>query len=679
MPGRSYLVPAYPAPNAMLAGFLREAASEGESWLATQKPASEWEAIITKLSASLPGNDLLGQSNAEYNKSERLARELVAALGAFSHVGEFKPEVSQDLYGKAGHLTKLDHNWFHLEQTYAAMRALLQHAICLGTGYGWQTWDKHFHGEYKGDIRLVALPPQNVTFVQLPSDHDIQRAYITLVREELPINLAKRIYARTNRAFADALVPDRDAPSWVSKGLRKVQEFLSPALRVRGMRPGQTDDASFPVVDIYHAYILDGSINESGADIPMGVPGTNWSYTVPYYGKPLPTSLINPATGQPWTRPADYADALLFPLRRHCIFARSTDIVCYDGTAQAWHGQTPVVRLAFNDWPWEALGRSCIGMIRTIEDSMSAIMQGIEDSIAARLDPLAIYNDQAISKTGAEAINPRKGGVRIAADFNSGDLIKFPITPQQYDVPLWIVDWWKYMDDRCEYLTGARDLTAVAKAKQLPSGDSMEKLLEMAGPLTQDMVRAMVLPLQQLGTMRLSDYLQYYTYERIVQTTNDEGEPQDWLFKPDLLVDLQPGDMPDVRTRKAKQLLSAFKYRVTQSGITEINRMTTKLFFLQLMKIPGFPMDWWTFAKVAQLPRFGKVPTKLDADGNPTTEAYDSMIERFFAQMQLMAEAQQKYGAPPNGQPPGRPNSNKVAPHLENKSGGTRSTNSTSR
>lgn len=680
MAGRDYVVPPYPASNARLAGYLREAVQEGDAWYGTQKPAAEHESIITKISAALPGNDLLGQSNAQYNKTERLARELVAGLGAFSHVGEFKPETSQSLFGQAGTLSKLDHNWFHLEQTYTALRTCLQHAVTLGTGYGWQTWDKHFHGEYKGDIRLVGLPPDRVTFVQLPGDHDIQRAYITLIREELPINLAKRIYARTNRAFADALQPDRDSPSWMAKGLRKVQEFLSPALRVRGMRAGEHDDASFPTCDIYHAYILDGQINESGSPMPMGAQGTNWAYTVPSYGEPISTGLINPATGQPWTRPADYADALVFPLRRWCIFSRSTDIVCYDGSSSWWHGMTPLVKFAFNDWPWEALGRSCVGMIRTLEDSINAIMQGMEDSIAARLDPPALYNDQAVSKTFAEAFNPRKAGSRAAADLSMGDVIKFPIPPQYYDVPLWVSDHLKYLDDRCEYLTGARDLTAIAKAKQLPSGDSMEKLLEMAGPLTQDMVRAMVMPLQQLGEMRKSDYLQFYTYERIVQTTNAEGEPEDWLFTPDLLVSHLDGETPQGRSARARKLLSEFKYRVTQSGITEINRMTTKLFYLQLMKLPNFPMDWWTFAKVAQLPRFGAIPLKIDEDtGQPTDEECNSIIERYIAQLRIMAEFAEKYGGGGGKNPPGRPNANRVAPHLQTKSGGTRSSNVTSK
>ena len=666
MAHNQYVMPAYGGSNATLAGYLREACSQGEAWLSTQKPAASYPNLIEKLDGPLPGADLLGQSNAQYEKVDRLYREIVASLTSFSHVGEVKPVTNKQLFAQSNVLTKIDHAWFHLAQTYDALRTLTQLAVALGTGYGWQVWDPHFYGEYKGDVRLVALPPSNVTFVQLPGDHDIQRAYIVLIREELPITLAKRIYRRTNPAFAEALLPDRDAPGWVAKGLRKVQQFLSPALRVRGMRPGETDqDTSFPTVDIYHAYTLDDTVNTTGAPMTMGAKGTNWEYTVPSLGDAMLTPLMNPATGQPFTRPADHADARLFPLRRYTIFSRSTDIVAYDGSSPWWHGMAPLVRLRFNDKPWQALGRSCVGMAISLEESATAIMQGIEDSIAVGLDPALLYNDQAVSKTFVEAFNPRKAGARAAVDLTQGDVLKPALPARFYEVPSYMPEYLKWLDDRMEYLTGARDLTAIAKAKQIPSSDGMEKLLEMAGPLVQDMVHALILPLEQMGTMRISDYCQFMTYDRILQGASDVGEMEDWAFTPDLLVNTIPGETLQSRRDRTKKLVGEFKYRVTQSGITEINRMVTKLFYTQLMKA-GFPLDWWTFAKVAQLPNFG-----------PEPEGTHTILEKFVAQTHVQHDLAEEVGGGPPA-PQGRPPSGHAAPHIVQKSGG-RSTTAQSR
>lgn len=682
---KQYTIPPFGSSGDRLCGWLREAVSEGDAWLGTQKPGADWEGIIARIgTAAQPG--FAGASTATYNKTERLTREIVAALGSFQHVGEVKPVADRALYPQSGILTKLDHAWWKHEENYAASRAWLQNAVALGTGYGWQTWDKHFHGPHKGDVRLTALAPTHVTVVQLPNDHDLQRAYAVIIREELPINLARRIYMASNRVFADALKPDRDSPSWLGKGLRKVQEFLSPALRVRGTRPGDTNDASFPTVDIFHVYTLDSAINETGYPITMGPQGANWSYVVPSLGAAIPVGLINPATGQEWTRAAAAEDCLMFPLRRYSIFSRTTDIVGYDGTSPWWHGMVPLARFRFNDWPWEALGRSCVGMIGGMEQSANAIMQGIEDSIAARLDPPAIYNDSLVGKPFADAFNPRKAGARAGAPLDQGKVLEFPVPPAYYDVPAFIENYLQYLDGRMEYVTGAQDLTAIAKAKQLPSPDSIEKLLEMAGPLVQDMVRSVVMPLKQLGTQRLALFLQFYTGERIITATDDDpidpatGEPADWTFSPDKLVPYVMGETPQSRTTRTRQLIGEFRYAVSQSGISEINRMTTKLFFLQLLKIPGFPMDWWTYAKVAQLPRFGEVPAGTN-----------TMLERYIAQLHmiqdLQAEAQQQSadieggagGAKPGGHgPEGRPNSNSKAPHIVSKDSGTRSTVATS-
>ncbi len=670
-----YVCPPFGSSNDRLIGWLREAVQDGQSWLGAQKAQEDWAPLIARLLRTANGDDFTDQSNAQYNKTERVAREIVAALGAFTNVGEYRPRADKSLYDTANTLTKLDQAWLRTPAVYEAFRSIRQYSVTLGTGYGWQTWDRHYHGRHRGDIRLTALAPQNVTFVQLPADHDLQRAYVVLVREELPINLARRIYASTNLGFAHGLQPDRDAPGWFAKGLAKVQRFVAPALRVRGTSPNQDAAASsFPTVDIFHAYILDGSINETGRPMLMGEPGTNWTYTVPAVGDPIPVSSrgINPATGNIWTRPATPDDCWLFPTRRYVIFARSTDLVAYDGPLPLWHGHVPLARFRFNDWPFEALGRSCVAMIGSMEDSFNAIAQGIEDSIAARLDPPVIYDDNLVSKSFAEAFKPRKAGVRAAATLSQGKVLEFPVPPQYYDVPQWITAYQQYLDGRMDYVTGTPDITAIAKAKQLPSGDAMEKLLEMAGPLVQDMVRSVTMPLFELGQQRLALYLQFYTATRIISSTDDltdQQSPSDWVFVPDALATYKDDDTVDARTMKSKALVSSFEYRVSQSGISEINRMTTKLFYLQLMKIPGFPMDWWTFANAAQLPQFA-----------PEPENTNNMLTRWVAQQRMQLELQQEFqGAAGGGaKPPGRPPSNKKAPHLEIKDGGTRSTASTS-
>jgi hypothetical protein len=617
MPDRtSYEIPPYGTSADHLLGWLTEAVSEGEAWLAAQRPAQDWAGIREMLSASqadAPKVD--GLSDTGYAKAKRIGREMVATLGNFRHEGEYKVTWDQELFQTGHLLTQLDRHWFHTTDAGDQRRMAIQNAVALGTAYLYETWDRHYHGQYRGDIRLQVFDPADVTFLQLPKDHDPQRAYAVIIREELPLNLARALYSQTNAAFAKALVPDRESQGWMGKGLQKVQQFLAPALRVAGL--GRTDPAQrggFPTVDLFHMYTLDTAINTAPTSVTMGALGTNWSYRVPALGDPLPQLHLphNPATGQPWTIPATDADCRLFPLRRYTIFSRTG--ICYDGSSPWWHGHVPLARLRFGDWPWEALGSSLLAEVKTMERGIVEIMRLIEDSAAARLNPGMLYDDN-VSRAWAESVNPRLAGVRASAPLAQlGDVIK-PILPAEYyNVPPWIINWVQQQEERMDYQTGVRDLVAIAKAKQVPGADTLEKLLEMAGPIVQDMVQALVRPLTQLGEWRKAYYFQFYTRPRMITIAGPDGVEQDVPFLPEKLVPFHATEAPEARTERARRSIEEFRYHVTETGVSEINRMTEKLLYIQLIKALDFPISPWTLARVARVPNFGPPPAGTNTE-----------------------------------------------------------------
>src|ERR1017187_7529278 len=247
-------------------GRLLEFVSEGEAWLQAQRPSRDWESVLAMGDAGDPGDDLKGLSNSSYDLVGRNARDIVASLSSFQHAGEFKPRFDSDLYNQAHVLTKLDANWHTETHAHEAQRANLQNAVWFGTGYLVEDYDKDYWGDH-GDIRLQAFGPNDVTFVQLPRTHDIQKAYAVIIRDEMPLNLAKATYPN----IADHLQADHDKPGWLAKGLDRLQRLMggSPLLRAGGMnRQGQK--GSFPTVDMYHTYIMDRSINMGSTAVTMG-------------------------------------------------------------------------------------------------------------------------------------------------------------------------------------------------------------------------------------------------------------------------------------------------------------------------------------------------------------------------------------------------------------------------
>lgn len=726
MPTNQYEIPRYGSDANTILGWLLEANQEGRAWQTAQKPASRWQSAQELMDEGDDVAETSAMSNTTYPKAKRVARELVASLASFKHEGEFKVLWDNSLYDQAHLLTDLDFNWHMSAKPGAAHRGALQNGVVKGTGYWLEEWDKDFYGPGHGDIRLSWMDPADVMFVQLPRDHDLQRAYMTILRFELPINLAKRMFWKSNPGFAASLVPDQETPSWIQKGLRAVQRYISPALRVAG-RTGQNNQGTFPTVDIYHGYTMDGSLNEGFDPIEMGAYKTNWSYKVPVYGGEKPTDIINPATGQLFTTPATWEDCQLFPLKRLSIWSNTG--IAYDGSSPWWHGDTPVAQIKYNDWPWQALGSSLVTDIRSMGAGITALMRGMEDSAAARLDPPALFDDSVVSRSWAESFNPRLAGTRGAAPLSQGNPITFPVDPRYYDVAAWIPQFMEAQEGRMDYLTGVRDLVAMAKAKQIPGADTLEKLLEMAGPIVQDLVGALETPLTQLGEWRKAYYFQFYNSARVIRTVGpDDFSPEQWKYEPDKLQkyfnsaegkDMLRRYTPDqansimqtgsyqfnpaklfgvsgpaeLRSINLRRKMTEFRYEVTESGINELNRTSMKLIFIQLMK-EGFPISWWTIAKLFRIPNFGAPP-----------EGTNTEFERWVAQQHIkidlqvdlqkevagamgqMGEGQMGPGAigeAPSipdleGSSRGRPQSYAASPRIIQKDHGTRSTISTAK
>lgn len=687
----AYEIPAFGGPGDKIHGWMLEAVAEGDIWLRAQKPTQEWDSVMEVLGPLYGSGQspIVGQSNTGYNLVRYDYAQIRATLSNFRHAGEIVPteDDAQEFFDRAHMLSNLDEHWERTTFSNLKLRDALGYALGKGTGYLYEDWDASMWGPGRGDIRLRACDPADVTFIQLPKSHDVQQAYVVLILEELPLQLARRMYA-SNPSFANGLRADRESPGWIQKGLQRVQQFLSPALRAGGSVRKAND--SFPTVDIWHAYTLDGSVNPHGEPVKMGALNTNWAYTVPALGDPIQQGITNPATGSAFTLPATPDDCLMFPLRRLTIFARTG--VHYDGSSPWWHGAVPVARVRFNDLPWEALGASQVGDAKTMQDGIVQLMRNIEDSAAARLDPPAIYDESRVDRAWAGEFNPRKAGVRAGADLSQGSPIEYPFPPGYYDVPQWILEFIAGQEERINKITSAQDLIAVAKARQIPSADTMEKLMEMAGPIVQDMVGALIEPLTQLGEWRKSYYFQFYTRQRMIRIADPDAVEllSNLKYTPEKLIPYTANQTAEARTALGRSYLGYYRYEVSESGISELNRMSQVLLYVQLMKA-GFPISWWTMAKVARIPNFGPPPQ------NTNTE-----MERWVAQKHMETELQVELaeqvqgaeqganGAPVAGGPvsdqfkpqtqqgPGRPNANTRPPRIVQKDGGTRSTIATS-
>jgi len=254
---------------------------------------------------------------------------------------------------------------------------------------------------------------------------------------------------------------------------------------------------------------------------------------------------------------------------------------------------------------------------------------------------------------------------------------------------------------------GVADVSAMARARQLPAGDSTEKLLEAMGPLVKDQSRNMEQGIRLLGEMWKSDWFQFATAKRRMQLLGPEGvSEEDFDFEPGTLIPMEQDPdskktvpmtkgpdgswlyEPGTTMRMSSLAVPAFErarwhkgnftFSVTPYSLHELNSTTRKLFSLQLMKV-GFPLSWWTLAEMFDIKNFG--PCMIQGEDGEMREARNE-IERWVVQLEMQARVAQAMGGG-QGQggkkkQRGRPETFQQAPGLESKQGGSTSTVRTS-
>ncbi len=720
-----FLVPARFMPEDVILRHLQNEISQSETFLRSQASAPDLERA-KQIIAGIPENKVSESlSKITVNMEKRLIRDVVATMSNLRPLWGYSND-NPDLDKNVEVLNKLFLSWYQTTFADRKIKQWCQYAA-LGGGYIGPTWESHFWSRGRGDIALKVYSPLDVLPTQVPKDGDIQRAYMVTIREEVPINLARAMFP----TMAQKIVPDRQSPSGMQKGTGKLMSFLSPVLNRFGVgqRNKQALNSVFPVVDIYQSYILDLSVNESQEPVIMGEPGTYWNYTVPGLDTDIPDG--HAPDGTQLFRKAGPEDSMMYPYRRLITWCNSG--LLRDGPSFWWHGMVPAVKLSFDDWAWEFLGFSMTRDLNTIEESSNQLRRAMDDSANARLRPATMYDDRTLGKGLVQALDLRVPGQSIPVDMTVSERPLRPILePSYYDVPQWIPQMIDGNMEMMKYISGVNDFSAIAKSRQLPSSDTVEKIMEMAGPLVTDISRNMEAALGSLAQMMKGMFFEFYTAPRRLQilgkdgltlqdfSEDEQGNKSPLMFKPDELVpyhgaDEDPRNGPSrySQRQRAKMYMDSFFFKITPNSLHQITQMTRKLLYVQLQKA-GLPIDPWTMAEVMDIPNFGHPPAgtttvferwvaweRIKGDLSARIQAQTQEILQAEQLKAMVKQAMLQGGNPaglqappppdsPPGQggelpqpshspalgdnPPGRPAEFTGTPQIKQKDGGTRST-----
>jgi hypothetical protein len=588
-------------------------------------------------------------SHTQVNRIKKNIREEVALLANLRPTWDYTSNNPQMYENQANVVNKLHNAWFFSEKVDRSIRQALQYAATEGTGYLYMTWEQPIR-EKTGRIKLTPLGAMSYIPFQQGFDNKIQNAEVGIVCTEIPLAKARRTYKRP-----DLTATNTTATNLERGGVRgMITNLVSPFLAAGG--PNRKRDNSLmntPTVNIYHLYIKDDSLNESGDEIKMGPhlangePETNYAYTVPTMGQPIATGKyvstgrVDPITEgavlMEETREAAAADCLLYPNLRLIIC--TLDTLIYDGPSMWWHGKIPIVQFRFDDWPWNFLGFSLVRDTWRLEESITGRMRAVDDSTNAKLNP-ALQIDSRMSDQFDNKFNPRIPGGRMVTPPNlmNDKPISPVLTEGFYNVDTNTYQGIKDDEQRLDSLMGLNGFDDIMRLKQIPQSDSLDKLIGASSAVVTDIARNMESSIHDLGALWLPMAFQYYTTGQRMRLLGDDGVTlEDFDFKPGYMIPSHmPGEDPSRPSRfgdieRARLHIDSFQFNVVPNSLTELTSITRKMLMLQCWRDPTFPKDPWSLAEDLDIPNMGPVPPDCH-----------NRIDRFKAWIKLLAEVQRE-------------------------------------
>jgi hypothetical protein len=579
----------------------------------------------------------LRYSKLRTNRLKRNLREMVNSLSEIRYIPGYHSN-NNELHDQAEILNKRAQFWYFDQFVDLKIKKGVQWMAISPRGWLEMVYRRMPGERGRAEIDIIPHSFADVVFTGMPESGDHQEAYTGTIIKDLPPYLAHSLWPDKQ----DQLAPDRETPtSFFEKIREKAKEVVSDVFTTSPEKA----TAKNPTVRLYYQYILDLSVNRSGKTMKMGYESkkkpdgtteevkTPWCYDVPSLGSPILNGYDS--DGTPVYKLATANDARIFPGRRLVVFNdRGGDDALYDGPMWDWHGKFPCVKLSGDSWPFGDF--SMVHDVSNIQETTDEIGRITHQMIRNRYNPSLKYNMRAVPRNDAKAIRTDVTGQRIGYNGSegSGDQVVTSLLPKEfYTLDGSVFTFLEKLAEQLDYQMGVRDISAMSKMKAGASADSMEKMMELAGPIVKGISRDMERSMRDLADMFKYMVFQYDTTPTLLRIVGADGiTPENYDYNPGNLVPAHlPGEnskFPSVFTeaQRARWLADHLPFIIMPGMLHQITQTSQKLLFLQLWKM-GYPLDPWTLGEVLSLGNVGKIPGGAN-----------SMIEKWMAWQKMQLE-----------------------------------------
>ena len=651
-------------------GWIEEQIQEGEGWLSGQTAYKNlgsnlriFDGIVNdKIKSALISNEL------KYN-----LRKFVETISEVREIGKYSSDAVQ-FKAFAEMINKVSQGIYTESQFPRQIRKALQFAM-LGRGY---IWPKCKASEYGFGERRIVFEPLGMLDVvptQIPATNDVQDAYANTIFVYMPIAEAHGRFP----LYQSELIPV-SAVSYQSRIAARRADYAEK------FRYGdQARNWGNLCCEIRYTFIRDISINKTKSPIPMGdwgvdkdkkpIPLTSWSYEVPYIGQEIFAGIRN---GQPYMRKAVLEDCRIYPFLRLMISSTGMDRPMYDGPAFDWHGVMPPVQYDVDDWAWEAMGRSLIQEVGSIEVTKRNLERKMDSVITTTLNPPVGYNRAEAGGPKIENFDIFEEDVRYGVDGEPKKVLQ-SLLPEEVRV---IGEHFKFLEMlkamEKEQL-GINDLGNLAALKLNLSGENIDKALEPVGPIAKGIAAGMEAANAKIAYMLKFMVVQWYDTKRVIEYIGpDNITPEVYDFDPASMVpshlpdeyvsnEVQGIQIPTVPSKpSAYKMIDRMRYLAQNirlvhvpSTLLKMTQQAEQLKWMSL-KFKNAPISWSTTLKKLGIDNYGEVPGNTEREKWVNEQIEDLKLKAAASQMAaelgLQPEPDKpgggKGGRPPSGKKP---------------------------
>lgn len=464
----------------------------------------------------------------------------------------------------------------------------VKYALAGGTGDLVVDWDPH--AAMGGAHQLTARDARDTLPLRPSYMRSPQFWEGVCFREEHTVNVLKGMYptrAHLFRASSDTVL-SKVMGRFRTWGARLISP-ADPLDSIGTTAAASTRRTNRGMIVLYRAYFRDRTRNLTDKPIPMGMPGSNWAYSV--------------APGDP-----------LYPRGR--LVVATDEAILYDGPNTYWHGMFPFCRLKLWSVPWQFLGIPLLNDLLPVQDAINETVHDVRLGIKQWVDPDVTYNRNAVSEATMKIMDPRRPGKRVKVMPGFGEPWKKEDGPNAMVLQM-ASDLWDKLTTKFADLSGTANLSALLQLRQLPSADTIQKYYEALTPEIRQEARQVEIFLRDLAEMLKVNYFQFLSKAKRVQILGLGGTTlSDFDFDPNSMVPAllpgQPGYTKELdptlttRDQRAQWVHKQFIFVVAPNSVLALDASERKMMRFQLARMGYY--DFWSLHETLETPNVGAPP-----------------------------------------------------------------------